>query len=51
MAQTLLSELGTDDNPCRECSSCRVECTKRFDVKEKIADISRLVNVPVDFLA
>jgi predicted aldo/keto reductase-like oxidoreductase len=50
MAYSLLSELGTGDNPCRECSSCKVECTKRFDIREKITDISRLVNVPVDFL-
>ena len=50
MAQSLLSELGTSDNPCRECSSCKVACTKRFDIREKIADISRLVNVPADFL-
>jgi predicted aldo/keto reductase-like oxidoreductase len=51
MAQSLLSELGTNDNPCKECSSCKVECTKKFDIREKIADISRLVNVPSDFLA
>jgi predicted aldo/keto reductase-like oxidoreductase len=51
MAHTLLKELGTNDNPCQECSSCQVECTKRFDVREKIADISRLVNVPAEFLA
>jgi predicted aldo/keto reductase-like oxidoreductase len=50
MAHSLLSEIGTGDNPCKECSSCKVECTKNFDVKEKIADISRLVNVPADFL-
>lgn len=50
MAYSLLSELGTNDNPCKECSSCKVECTKKFDIKEKIADISRLVNVPADFL-
>jgi predicted aldo/keto reductase-like oxidoreductase len=51
MAQSLLGELGTNDNPCKECSSCKVECTKKFDIREKIADISRLVNVPSDFLA
>jgi len=50
MAHTLLSELGTNDNPCKECSSCKVECTINFDIREKIADISRLVNVPADFL-
>jgi predicted aldo/keto reductase-like oxidoreductase len=51
MAKSLLSELGTSDNPCKECSSCSVVCTKRFEIKDKIADISRLVNVPADFLA
>jgi len=51
MAYELLGELGTTDNPCKECDSCKVVCTKNFNVKEKIADISRLVNVPADFLA
>jgi len=50
MAHSLLVELGTNDNPCKDCSSCRVKCTKKFDIREKIADISRLVNVPTDFL-
>ncbi len=50
MAKTLLTELGMTDNPCKDCSSCKVVCTKDFDVREKIADISRLVNVPSDFL-
>ncbi len=51
MAYSLLAELGTSDNPCAECNSCKIECTRSFNVKEKIADISRLVNVPADFLA
>jgi len=50
MAYSLLGDLGTNDNPCEGCSTCKVECTKNFNVKEKIADISRLVNVPADFL-
>jgi predicted aldo/keto reductase-like oxidoreductase len=50
MAHSLLSELGTNDNPCKECSSCRAACTKNFNLREKITDISRLVNVPADFL-
>jgi predicted aldo/keto reductase-like oxidoreductase len=50
MAHSLLGELGTKDNPCKECSSCTVKCTKKFDIKDKITDISRLVNVPEDFL-
>jgi predicted aldo/keto reductase-like oxidoreductase len=50
MAYSLLGELGTGDNPCRDCNACTVECTRNFNVKENIADISRLVNVPADFL-
>jgi predicted aldo/keto reductase-like oxidoreductase len=51
MAYNLLGELGTNDNPCKDCNDCRVNCTKNFNIREKIADISRLVNVPSDFLA
>jgi predicted aldo/keto reductase-like oxidoreductase len=50
MAYSLIKELGTSDNPCGDCTSCDVNCTKNFSIKEKIADISRLVNVPADFL-
>jgi predicted aldo/keto reductase-like oxidoreductase len=50
MAHSLLEELGTGENPCNECDECHVECVKNFMVRDKIADISRLVNVPVDFL-
>lgn len=51
MAHSLLAELGTNDNPCKDCNTCHVQCTKNFNLKEKIADISRLVNVPADLLA
>jgi predicted aldo/keto reductase-like oxidoreductase len=51
MAYSLLGELGTNDNPCKTCDNCQVKCTKNFSIREKIADISRLVNVPPDFLA
>ena len=50
MANALLGELGTNDDPCKDCGTCKVVCTKNFNVKEKIADISRLINVPTDFL-
>jgi predicted aldo/keto reductase-like oxidoreductase len=50
MAHSLLSEIGTSQNPCGDCIVCSVDCIKKFRIREKIADISRLVNVPVDFL-
>jgi len=49
-AQTLLADLETGPDPCVDCNDCQVECTKGFDVKTKIADISRLTTVPADFI-
>jgi predicted aldo/keto reductase-like oxidoreductase len=50
-AYKLLSELGTGADPCRSCTGgCKIQCGRKFDIKEKISDVSRLVNVPVDFL-
>ncbi|MCX6335152.1 MAG: aldo/keto reductase [Bacteroidia bacterium] len=50
MAKNLLEELAINGNPCSGCDECKVQCSRNFKVKEKIADISRLTNVPVDFL-
>ncbi len=50
MARTLLDEIGATASPCSECGICTVDCTKKFRIKEKITDISRLVNVPKEFL-
>ncbi len=51
-AHALLTELGIESEPCNNCEgSCKVKCSRSFNVKERIADISRLAGVPVDFLA
>ncbi len=50
-AYSLLAELQAGDNPCSTCTGdCKVKCSRNFNVKEKITDVSRLVNVPADFL-
>jgi uncharacterized protein len=50
-ARSLLTELGYGSDPCKNCGgSCTVKCSRGFNVQEKIADISRLVDVPADFL-
>ncbi|KPK87690.1 MAG: hypothetical protein AMS27_01790 [Bacteroides sp. SM23_62_1] len=36
--------------PCMECSQCEVTCSAGFDIRSKIMDISRLRDVPMDFL-
>jgi uncharacterized protein len=49
MAHSLLSEIGTSGNPCNDCAVCSVDCIKKFRIREKITDISSLVNVPYGF--
>ena len=50
MAKNLLAELGVSSNPCSGCDTCSVNCQRNFKLMEKIADISRLGNIPYDFL-
>ena len=38
------------DNPCQDCILCSVKCPSSFDIRKKIMDISRLRNVPEEFL-
>lgn len=49
-AHTLLSSLNVSNDPCTSCNFCTVNCTSGFNVAEKIKDVSRLVNVPKDFV-
>jgi len=37
-------------NPCDSCDVCNVKCRAGFDIKERIQDISRLRDVPAEFL-
>jgi uncharacterized protein len=36
---------------CKDCSACNGVCTKEFAIKDRIADVSRLLDVPEEFLA
>jgi predicted aldo/keto reductase-like oxidoreductase len=51
MAKSLMGELGISGDPCSSCDACSIRCPLNFKVKDKIADISRLMNVPSEFLA
>ena len=50
MAKSTLHSIRIPDSPCNNCSTCSVKCTAGFDIKEKISDITRLRNVPEEFL-
>ena len=45
-----LANVDLSGNPCENCGTCSVKCFARFDVKQKIMDISRLKGVPEEFL-
>ena len=49
-AQHTLMEAGMSGNPCEKCETCNVNCTAGFNIKERILDISRLKDVPQEFL-
>ncbi len=51
MAKDLLAEIKVNNDPCTGCESCSVRCSRNFNVREKIADVSRLAGVPAEFLA
>ncbi len=51
LAKANLEDAGFDGSCCESCSSCSVKCTAGFDIKEKIRDISRLREVPDEFLS
>ena len=50
MASELVSETAVTVDPCADCDNCSATCVKGFNVREKISDISRLANVPMDLL-
>ena len=50
-ARATLDEAGLDSIPCGACATCSVVCPSGFDVKGKVTDIARLLDVPTDFLA
>ncbi|MCK4464651.1 MAG: aldo/keto reductase [Bacteroidales bacterium] len=49
-AHELLIALDLTRNPCKDCNSCSVVCAKGFDIAEKIKDVTRLLDVPADFI-
>jgi len=51
MAQEVVQAAGVKGNPCGDCSSCTVDCPKKFDLPGRISDIARLASVPREFIA
>jgi len=49
-AKQELKEFGIKENPCTDCLICTAKCVKGFNIKDKIADITRITNISDDFL-
>lgn len=49
-AKELIRELNIGEDPCSGCNICTATCVKNFNLARKIKDISRLYNIPDQFL-
>jgi predicted aldo/keto reductase-like oxidoreductase len=50
-ARELLDDYNVGPDPCHGCPECTVNCKKGFIVADRIADVSRLAEVPRDFIS
>ncbi len=50
-AQDLLSSLSLPASPCGDCGACPVQCLNQWNVSERIRNITRLREVPPEFVA
>jgi predicted aldo/keto reductase-like oxidoreductase len=50
-ARETLDQIKLSNIPCTSCDSCSVRCASGFDVKRKVTDIARIMDVPLEFLA
>lgn len=48
--QDLLVSLDLSKDVCSDCKDCTVSCVKDFAIDEKISDVTRLLDVPAEFL-
>jgi predicted aldo/keto reductase-like oxidoreductase len=49
-AKSTMMTTGLKTNPCSGCSTCNITCKMKFDIKKKIEDITRIIDIPQDFL-
>ncbi len=50
LAKNTLIEAGVTGVPCLACTTCNTRCRMGFDIRKKISDIVRIVDVPRDFM-
>ena len=50
LAKETLADYNIPDNPCANCTTCTVQCASNFDIAAKVKDITRIQQVPDEFL-
>lgn len=51
LAQDEINSLALAGLPCDQCETCKIQCTNGFAIRERIADVWRLKQVPREFIA
>jgi predicted aldo/keto reductase-like oxidoreductase len=49
-AKAILQGVSDENIACKECKTCTVSCTMGFDVRAKMKEINRILQVPDEFL-
>ncbi|MCP4157587.1 MAG: hypothetical protein GY757_58290, partial [bacterium] len=49
-AKDTLQKLNRESISCKSCANCAVTCIMGFNVSEKIHDVTRVLDVPGEFL-
>jgi aryl-alcohol dehydrogenase-like predicted oxidoreductase len=50
LAKETMSDVELPNLPCDGCHACKVRCTMGFDVRDRLVDITRLRDVPEEFV-
>jgi len=50
LARATIDAADVPGHPCAGCDDCHIICTAGFDVRERVRDIARLRDVPLDFI-
>jgi predicted aldo/keto reductase-like oxidoreductase len=51
MGREVVLQAGTGVSPCEGCAECTARCVKGFDLKARLADVSRLAAIPEELLS
>jgi predicted aldo/keto reductase-like oxidoreductase len=50
LARHTLDTVDVSGKPCERCDVCSVACASGFDIKDRVRDIARLKDVPLEFI-